>query len=177
MKKIYILLMHTYTMPSKIVKIFTNYEYSHVGISLSRECDEIYSFGRKKINSILNGGFVVEKKDGEFFKKFNNTKCKIYELNVPEEKYLELKKILNDMKRNSNKYKYDFLGILPRYFKIPLTIKNRYVCSYFVAYVLEKSNIYKFTKNVCLINPKDFESLKGFKEVYSGKFKLYGKEN
>ena len=81
------------------------------------------------------------------------------------------------MKRNSNKYKYDFLGILPRYFKIPLTIKNRYVCSYFVAYVLEKSNIYKFTKNVCLINPKDFESLKGFKEVYSGKFKLYGKEN
>ena len=91
MKKIYILLMHTYTMPSKIVKIFTNYEYSHVGISLSRECDEIYSFGRKKINSILNGGFVVEKKDGEFFKKFNNTKCKIYELKVPEEKYLELK--------------------------------------------------------------------------------------
>ena len=50
MKKIYILLMHTYTIPSKIVKIFTNYEYSHVGISLSRECDEIYSFGRKKIN-------------------------------------------------------------------------------------------------------------------------------
>ena len=45
----------------------------------------------------------------------------------------------------------------------------------FVAYVLEKSNIYKFTKNVCLINPKDFESLKGFKEVYSGKFKLDGK--
>ena len=78
MKKIYILLMHTYTIPSKIVKIFTNYEYSHVGISLSRECDEIYSFGRKKINSILNGGFVVEKKDGEFFKKFNNTKCKIF---------------------------------------------------------------------------------------------------
>ena len=63
------------------------------------------------------------------------------------------------------------------YFKIGLSIKNGDVCSYFVDYEHEKYNIYKFTKNVCLINPKDFESLKGFKEVYSGKFKLYGKEN
>ena len=85
--------MHTYTIPSKIVKIFTNYEYSHVGISLSRECDEIYSFGRKKINSILNGGFVVEKKDGEFFKKFNNTNNRKY---VTTQSLKKLKSFLKD---------------------------------------------------------------------------------
>ena len=32
MKKIYILLMHTKTIPSKIVRFFTRYKYSHVAI-------------------------------------------------------------------------------------------------------------------------------------------------
>ena len=173
MKKIYILLMHTYTIPSRLVRVFTNYEYSHVGISVNRECNEIYSFGRKKLNSILNGGFVINKKDGAFFKKFDKTKCKIYELTVSEEQFFNLEKILNDMEENSEKYKYDFLGIVPRFFRIPITLKNRYVCSYFVAYVLEKSGIYNFTKNVCLINPRDFEKLEGTKEVYQGYFNAY----
>ena len=84
--------MHTHTMPSRLVKIFTNYEYSHVGISLDKECNNIYSFGRKKLNSILNGGFVVEKKDGLFFRKFNKTECKIYELEVTNSQYKDLKK-------------------------------------------------------------------------------------
>lgn len=173
MKKIYILLMHTHTMPARLVKIFTNYEYSHVGISLEEECNSIYSFGRKKLNSILNGGFVVEKKNGLFFRKFNKTECKIYELEVTNSQYKDLKKILDDMELNSEKYKYDFLGIVPRFFKIPITLKNRYVCSYFVAYVLQKTGICNFTKNVCLINPRDFERLEGTKEIYTGYFNMY----
>ena len=66
MEKIYVLLMQTYTIPARLVTVFTNYEYSHVGIALDRKCDEIYSFGRKKLNSILHGGFVVEKKMAHF---------------------------------------------------------------------------------------------------------------
>jgi len=173
MKKIYILLMHTYTIPSRLVRVFTNYEYSHVGISLDKKCDTIYSFGRKKLNSILNGGFVVEKKDGLFFKKFNNTKCKIYELEVTKKQYKDLENILKDMEQDNEKYKYDFLGIVPRFFRIPVTLKNRYVCSYFVAYVLDKANICNFTKNVCLINPRDFEKLEGTTEIYSGFLRMY----
>ena len=40
MKKIYILLMHTNTKPSKFVKLMTKYEYSHVAISLEKECSK-----------------------------------------------------------------------------------------------------------------------------------------
>ena len=79
MEKIYLVLMHTNTVPSKVVKFFTRYEYSHVGIALEKECNTIYSFGRRNVNSILNGGFVAEEKDGKFFEKFNNTVCKIYD--------------------------------------------------------------------------------------------------
>lgn len=68
MKKIYVILLHTNTIPSKLVRFFTRYKYSHVAISLSRNCDILYSFGRKKIDSIFNGGFVIQKNKMIFLK-------------------------------------------------------------------------------------------------------------
>lgn len=173
MKKIYLILMHTNTIPAKLVRFFTRYEYSHVGISLEKECDVIYSFGRKKINSILYGGFTAQHKKGDFFCKFNNTTCKIYELDINEKQYQIVKEIIDDMKLNDIKYKYDFKGIIPRFFGIPITIKDRYVCSFFVADVLEKADIYKFNKKTCFIKPKDFERLNRCNEIYKGYYKSY----
>lgn len=173
MNKIYLILMHTKTIPSKLVKIFTRYEYSHVGISLTRDCNTIYSFGRKNVNSILDGGFTAQLKSGEFFCKFKDTTCKIYEVDVNEQQYKIVKKIIDDMELNAIKYKYDFKGIIPRFFGIPVTIKDRYVCSYFVADVLEKADIYKFDKNTCFIKPKDFEKIGKCNEIYKGYYNLY----
>lgn len=177
MKKIYILLMHTHTIPAKLIKIATRFKYSHVGISLDENCDIIYSFGRRKLNSVLNGGFVIEHKDGAFFKKFNKTQCIIYEVQVTNEQYKDVKNMLNNMQENIEDYKYDFLGIIPRFWGIPITFKNKYVCSYFVASVLEKANICKFNKKVYFVKPKDFENLKGFKEIYKGSYNEYHKNN
>ncbi len=177
MKKIYVLLMHTNTKPSKFVRFMTHYEYSHVAISLDEECNILYSFGRRNLYSIIGGGFTAENKNGEFFKLFNKTKCKIYEVLVSDEQYEKAKEIIKNMELNVEKYKYDFLGIGFRFFKIPVTFKNKYVCSYFVAYVLEKSNIYKFSKKVYFVKPKDFENLEGFNEIYSGQYNSYHRSN
>lgn len=77
------------------------------------------------------------------------------------------------MKLETDNLKYDFLGIALRFFHIPITFKNKYVCSYFVADVLERANIYKFNKKTCFIRPKDFENLQGFNQIYEGKYKEY----
>lgn len=69
MKKIYIILMHTRTIPAKLIKFATKYEYSHVGLSLEESCEEIYSFGRRKATSIINSGFTVEHKGRRIFSK------------------------------------------------------------------------------------------------------------
>jgi len=173
MKKIYILLMHTNTVPAKLVKFFTRYLYSHVAISLDKSCYLTYSFGRRSLYNILNGGFSIQKKDGPFFKKFNKTICKIYELEITDKQYEDVKQIIDDMERNTDNYKYDFLGIVPRFFKIPVTFENKFVCSYFVAYLLEKANICTFEKNTCLVIPKNFENLRGIKLIYSGNYLDY----
>ena len=69
-------------------------------------------------------------------------------------------------------YKYDFIGIVLRFFKIPVRFKNRYVCSFFVADVLEKAHICKFNKKSRFVEPKDFEKIDGVKQVYEGKYLL-----
>ena len=48
-------------------------------ISFDKNCNTIYSFGRKKFDSILNAGFSIENKRGKFYRKFKETLCRIYE--------------------------------------------------------------------------------------------------
>lgn len=172
-RKIYLLLMHTNTIPSRLVKLFTRYPYSHVGISLNKSCEPIYSFGRRHVNTILNGGLSIERKDGEFFSKFNKAVCRIYEKEVTVGQYEYINNKLAEMKQNIDCYKYDFLGIIPRFFNIPVTFENRYVCSYFIAELLDEADIFHFDKPNCLTKPKDFENLDGFKEIFAGSYLSY----
>lgn len=173
MKKIYVIQMNTKTIPSRIISLFTMYKYSHVAISFNRNCDYIYSFGRKKLYSILNGGFTMESKTGSFFKKFNDTKCRIYELEVTDRQYNDLVRIIRYMKKNKDIYGYDYLGIILRYLRIPITFKNKYVCSYFVADLLQEVNVCNFDKKVCFVKPRDFENINGLNLIYNGDYALY----
>lgn len=169
MKSIYLIQMQTYTGAARIIRRFTKDKYSHIGISFDKDGDVIYSFGRRKVNNPLNGGFTIEKKDGSFFKKYNKSICKIYEVEVTNRQYRQLKRILNKMEKNKENYKYDFVGIILRYFRIPVTFKNRYVCSYFIAELLDSCDIYKFNKKLSFIRPGDFDDLLG-KVIYEGKY-------
>lgn len=173
MKKIYIIQMSTKTIPARLISLFTMSKYSHVAISLNRNCDVTYSFGRRNIYSILNSGFVVEHKNGKFFKKFNDTKCRIYELNVTDKQYSDLVKIIKHMEKYSKNYNYDYLGIILRYLRIPISFKNKYVCSYFVAELLKEAHIYNFEKQTFFVRPKDFSRFDGFHLIYTGKYAYY----
>lgn len=112
----------------------------------------------------------MEHKSGEFFSKFKDTICRIYELDVTIEQYNALKKIINYMKKNKEIYKYDYIGVFLRYIKVPVRFKDKYVCSFFVADILEKANIYKFDKKTCFIKPKDFENIPNLNLIYVGNY-------
>ena len=173
MKKIYIIQMHTQTLPSRFIKFFTKYRYSHIAIAFHKSCNVLYSAGRKKYNSFLNAGFKEEYKNGKFFKKFINTKCRIYELKISNIQYNYLKKKIIYMKKHTYLYKYDYFGIILRYFKVPVNFKNRYVCSYLIAYLLNEAGIVHFDKPLYFIEPKDFENIPNIKEIYHGSFLNY----
>ena len=169
MSEIFIVLMHSMTIPARIVKLATRYKYSHVAISLEENCDTLYSFGRKKVNNALDGGYSVENRNGDFFKKFKNATCTVYKMKVPNEKKENLEKLLISMKEN-DVYKYDFVGAFFRFFKIPVTFKNQYTCSYFVAHALKETGIYDFEIPPHFVNPKDFEKIQMLEKIYEGKY-------
>lgn len=170
MKKIYLVLSYTGTIMSKIVRLYTHYKYSHVSISLDKNISNMYSFGRKNVYNMFDGGFVIENKKSKFYKKFKNTKCIILELTVTKEQYINLKNILEEYKDNIDIYKYDIIGVFLRPFNIKIQRENYYYCTKFVKEVLESSNIYKFDND--FIKPKDFMQIPN-KVIYKGKLLNY----
>ncbi len=171
--KVYVILMHTGTGPSRLVRRVTHYPYSHVGLSLNKTCDDIYSFGRRKLSNFLNGGFTRQASSDDFFTKYSNTKCRIFELDVTDEQHGRLQAVLDEFTKYSERYRYDFCGLIIRtLFHIPVTFKNRYVCSHFVAEALRQSGIYDFGFATCKAKPQDFESMVGASEVYCGAYPI-----
>ena len=87
MKKIYIVLTHTGTILSKIVRFYTRKKYSHVSIGLDLNLNELYSFGRLNPNNPYKGGFVKEEINKGIFAKFKNTDGAVYSVTITEEQY------------------------------------------------------------------------------------------
>lgn len=170
---IYLIQMHSGSLPSRLVKAVTRDPYSHVGICLDSSCREIYSFGRKEVNNFLNGGFVVEQAHGAFFQKFPQTLCRIWEIPVTDHQFFGLQDSLNRMAEESERYNYDFLGAVLRIFRIPVSFPNAYVCSQFVAELLERWEILHFPKAPGFVAPKDFAFLPGAREIYRGNYLAY----
>ena len=87
MKKIYIILTHTGTILSTIIKYYTKDEFSHVSIALDADLEEMYSFGRLHPYNPFLGSFVHESIKKGTFKRFKNTKAKVYSLFVTDDQY------------------------------------------------------------------------------------------
>lgn len=166
MKKIYIILSYSGTISSKMIKIFTHYNYSHVSIALKSNINIMYSFGRKKVNNPFDGGFIIETKNGSFYKKFNKTKCIIMETDVNYKQYKKLLSLIKQYKKDINIYKYDIVGLVLRIFNIKITRKNYSVCTEFVGKLLKESGIYNFENKI--IKPVDFLNIPNKRIIYQG---------
>ncbi len=166
MKKIYIILTYTGTITSKLVRLFTKYEYAHTSISLDDSLENMYSFGRKGIHNVFNAGFVIENKNSKFFKVFNKTKCVVLEVLIKESNYKKLVKIIKKYKENKDIYKYDTLGLILRMFKLTFKRKNYFVCTEFVNDVLKESGIYDVNEKI--VKASHFLKIPNNKVIYEG---------
>lgn len=172
MKKIYIILSQSGTRISKLLKFFSKKEFNHSSIALDASLTEFYSFGRKKVNNFLNGGFITERKDTGVFLKYKNTPCIVLELILEDVQYENLEKIIGQFIENKDVYKYSFIGIPFVNSAYNIRVKNNYFCSQFVAYVLNAVGI-KTIKAPEHMEPIDFMKLEGCKIVYEGYLQEY----
>lgn len=176
MKKIYIVLAHTGTLLSRIIKMKTGAEYTHVSISLDEDLKNMYSFGRKYSYIAFLGDFVKEGADFGTFKRFYNTEISIYELEVSDEVYEKICQKIEYIKVHKDEYKFNILGLFLAGFEKKRKLDKTYYCAEFVKLLMEKSGI--DTEGLPdIIKPEHFKNLKNTKLIYKGKLKEYKRTN
>lgn len=174
MKKIYIILTYTGTVLSKIIKSYTKNEFSHVSISLDKELNRMYSFGRLKPKNPFIGGFVHEGINHGTFKRFKKTKSAIYSLVITDEQYKKIEEIINQINENKEMYKFNIIGLFAVAIHKKITFKKSFYCAEFVKYILDQAKIDLSLPD--MIKPEDFKYIDSMRLVYKGKLKEYNNE-
>lgn len=169
MRKIYIVLTHTGTTLSKIIKNYTKDEFSHVSISLDGQLKEMYSFGRLHPYNPFWAGFVHESINQGTFKRFNQTKAKVFSLEITNEQYNKVKENIKKIQKAN--YTFNIIGLFAAGFHKKIKKDHAFYCAEFVKYVMDKANIQTNLPDV--VKPEDFKSIQELQEVYEGMLKQY----
>lgn len=171
MKKIHIVLTHTGTNLSKLIKNYTKDEFSHVSIALDRELKQMYSFGRLNPYNPIWGGFVHEYIDKGTFQRFYLTKTKVYELSITEEQYKTIKNTIKEMEQKKEQYSFNILGLFAAGFRKKIKWDKSFYCAEFVKYLLDEAKVKTNLPEVP--KPEDFKKMENLKEIYNGLLKQY----
>ena len=164
-RKIFVLLTQFPGIDSKALRIYTRCNYSHVSIGLDEDMNTYYSFVMK--------GFIVED-----IARYNRPgrkpfPCELYEMEVSEETYQEVRRNLETFVRNRDQLRYSKVGLALSLVHIPWKIKNGYICSYFVAEILHRCTHARLKKHSTLCMPKDFSRSRHLKMVFRGDLQRY----
>ena len=171
MKQVYILLSKTGTVPSKAIHLFTRKKYTHSSISILPTVDSFYSYGRRRLHNIFVGGFINEDINNGVFARFSEGECELFSLDVSDESYYKIEKLIKFYIENYDKCKYNFKAIVPMYIGIQQKLKFKMTCSQFVATLLELSGACELPRHRSLMQPVDFLKIKGLQSIYKGKIK------
>ena len=172
-KDIYLVVSHSGTLVSNIVRLITGDKYSHVSLSLDDSLLKMYSFGRRKPYNPLIGRFVCQSRYSGIFKRFSRTVVEVIKLSVDQDTYYAIKRELEEMYVNREKYKYNYLGLFLAAVGKTRTKKDRFYCSEFMHYLFEKHNIPAYKNDAKIKRPVHFLNIEGGENIYSGKLVDY----
>lgn len=174
MKKIYIVLSQSYTLLARTIKIVTKDKYSHVSISFDQKCTNMYSMGRKYKRCPFIGVYVNESIYKGIYSVAPKAEILIYELDISNEKYEMIKKLLDEYGKKSKGY--NTIGLFLALFNKKVN-RNKYYCSEFVYNILSDERVGIFKKTKDIVKPMDFTKIDGLKFIYEGKIIDYKLKN
>ena len=159
-RKIFVLLTQFPGLDSKALRWWTRFPYSHASLGLDEDMNTFYSFVVK--------GFIVED-----ISRYNRPDrapfpCELYAMEVSEETYQAVRKNLQTFIRRRSALSYTRLGLILSLIHIPWKLKDRYICSHFVAETLQRCTAAKLKKRSTLYLPKDFPRFRELQMVFKG---------
>ncbi len=137
-----------------------NYRYTHAAIGLEEDLNIFYSFRKS--------GFTVEQVTRYLKPGREPFPCALYEITVSHKIYRRVKKLIAAYAARKKFLGYTHLTLVACFFGIRLHIPNRYICSQFVAEVLQRANAARLPKHSALCLPRDFHEMKETRMIFSG---------
>ena len=177
MKQVYIVTTYTGTALSYLIRNISKVKYAHVSISLNEDLRPMYSFGRLNPKTPIFAGLVQENINEGLYAIRINTICRVYSLDVDERSYELMRDKLDYMWQKKKDYSYDVEALVRMPFGLAKLNEKKYVCSSFVAYILESGEVGVFDKPYYEIRPSDFLENSRFNMIYEGLLNKYSTEN
>ncbi|QDS33184.1 hypothetical protein [Brevibacillus brevis] len=172
-KNVYILLTHTGSLLTNLIKQYTGAPYNHVSIAMDSRLDELYSFGRKQPHNPLTGGFIKENVYKGTYRQFPHTKCVLLRLAMTQRQWDKVNRVIGYIQKKANDYRYNFIGLFGVMMNVPIAPKNSYFCSQFVTEVLKRSGLPLWNRPSALITPDDFLQHASVQRIYEGRLYDY----
>ena len=171
---VYVVVMHTGSVVSTVIKKATGDLYSHASISFDPSLTNMYSFGNKRIKGkAFANGFKKEDIHNEFFSS-RTIPYAMYMVPVTKEELVAMKKRLDYFVKNENKFSFDMIGLVKIFFGIADNPENRYFCSRFVMDVLNAGRpTDPYTQEESLVKPQDLAETNFARYVMGGYLKDY----
>lgn len=167
---LYIILTRTNTAMSKIIQIFKNDEFTHAAISLDKELNHMYSFGRRNTYNPFIGRFRKEDINEGVYKLCNNLPGAIIKVEVSSQQYEKAKSLVDHFISNSNIYKYNYKGLVHSFLNKAVCSDNRFLCSEFVYHILKESGVVDLKISRNLVRPQSLLNIEG-RMIYKGNLK------
>lgn len=171
-RHLYIVLVRTKTVISRLIQFATKDEYTHAAISLDEDLDCMYSFGRRYALFPFIGRFKREAIDKGVYRFHKTLPGIVLEFEVPENQYQEAQSLVSQFILKDHILKYNYLGLVHGLFNMAVYCEDRFTCSEFVYYVFKASGILDFEVPRNLVRPQNFLDIGG-KVVYKGNLKEY----
>ena len=171
MKKIYILLSRTDTIPARVIRKFAKGEFSHVSVSLLPRTDHFYSYARRHINNPMFAGFISENIHTKVFARYPDAHCAVLSISVTDEGYERAKKLIRYFRAHRKEATYNFIGAATVKLGLSLKRKYKFTCSQFAAFLLHYTGDVALPKDPYLMLPNDFMDIDGATVIYDGKLK------
>ncbi|MBN7772276.1 hypothetical protein [Clostridium aminobutyricum] len=167
---LYIVLTRTNTVMSKLIQVVKNDAYTHAAISLDKELNHMYSFGRRNTYNPFIGRFRKEDINEGVYKFCNTLHGAIIEVEVSKQQYEKAKVILDHFISNSHLYKYNYNGLVHSMLNKPVCNDYSFLCSEFVYHILKESGIADLKISRNLVRPQNLLNIEG-RMIYKGNLK------
>lgn len=167
MRRIYLFLICSNTILSKLIRKTTKAEFTHASISLHDEIFPCYSFGRKYSKLVLPAGFKEEPFDSGFLKDNKNIKCGLFYIDVTDEQHDRASRYIKSLQKSNKRLGFNFFGLLMCKFGKPVKRKHKMFCSEFVANTLNHCGVANF-RNTSLVKPADLIDIPNCHCIYRG---------